>query len=124
MADVNSGTEVPRGAHVNWVFAEIQFAAETISNPKIVHWQIMFNPTNLETPTPTTFNTNNKRFILKRGMEMLPKDVNTVFKRVFVVKIPRKYQRFGVDDVLEFAFQATSAETINACGFFIYKYLY
>ncbi len=124
MADVNSGTEVPRGAHVNWIFFELNFAAQVTTNPKVVHWQVMFNPTSLETSTPLTYNTNNKRFILKRGMEMLPSDTSTVFKRVFVVKIPRKYQRMGVDDNISLIYQATSTETINACGFAIYKYLY
>ncbi len=57
-------------------------------------------------------------------MEMLPKDTGTVFKRIFVVKIPRGYQRQTKAQVIQFRYVASSAEAINACGIVIYKEIY
>ncbi len=58
---------------------------------------------------------------MKRGMEMLPTNVATVFKRIFVVKIPRVYNRVGDTDQYTFQYIASSSQTINACGIAIYK---
>ncbi len=57
-------------------------------------------------------------------MEMLPKDASTVFKRIFVVKVPRKFQRMAQNMNIEFRYIATSTEAINACGIAIYKEYY
>ncbi len=62
--------------------------------------------------------------VIKRGMEMLPSDQSTVFKRIVPVAIPKIYQRQRQGSVIRFDYQCSSTETINACGFCIYKELY
>ncbi len=119
-----SSTEVAVGAHVKWVYCEINFAAETITNPKTIHWTIRIKPPGQTASVPTTLYGNDRSYVLKRGMEMLPKDVSTVYKRMFVVKIPRGYQRVKQTQTLEFQYIASSAETINTCGIFIYREQY
>ncbi len=119
--DPTASTEIEIGDHVKWIFVEVNFAAETITSPKVVHWWIAKRPFSTASGVPSVYDQVDKRFILKRGMEMLPKDVSTVFKRVFVVRIPKGMQRFGDTDELEFKFICTSAETINVCGFAIFR---
>ncbi len=100
----------------------MNIAAETITNAKIVHWLlegIVFGQTGVA--NPNEYYQEERAIIFKRGMEMLPKDVGTVFKRIFTVKIPKKFQRIAMGSSLRLKFRATSSETINVCGFAIYK---
>ncbi len=124
VADKNSNVEVSVGAHVRWVYCEINFAAQVITNPKTVHWTIRIVPPAASPSVPSQMYAIDRSYVLKRGMEMLPKDVATVYKRIFVVKIPRAYQRVKQGQVLEFEYVASSSETMNACGIFIYKEIY
>lgn len=117
----NIPTEVTIGATVRTVYFEFHFSAETITNAKVIHWIIAKEPFGSAVGSPTSYNTPSRRFILKRGMEMLPKDVGTVFKRIVVVRIPPRIRRFGEDDTLVFEFRCSSTETVNACGIAIYK---
>lgn len=55
-------------------------------------------------------------------MEMLPKDVGTTIKRIGVVKVPRGFQRMADTDQIQFKYVATSAETVNVCGNFIFRH--
>ncbi len=120
-ADVNLATEVEVGSRVNWVYFEFHFSAEITTNPKVIHWQIIFIPEGMTVGVPSSYNQGNKSYIIKRGMEMLPSDQGTVYKRIFTVKIPRKYQRVAVNTDLLFQYIATSTESINACGISIFK---
>ncbi len=122
-ADVDAATDVITGSTVRWIYFEFHFAASTITSPKVIHWQIVKRPFNTTISIPSTYNSADKRFVIRRGMEMLPKDVATVFKRVFVVKIPPRMRRIGDQDVIQFQYIASSAESINACGIAIYKVL-
>ncbi len=125
-ANKDASAEVEVGSHVRSVYFEMNMAAETITNPKVLHWLVIVRPAG-STPTsitPTLYYQNGRNLVIKRGMEMLPKDVSTVYKRVFVVRVPRKAQRFGADDKMSLVFRATSTETINVCGFAIYKEIY
>ncbi len=119
-----ANNEVAVGSHVKWIYCEINIAAETITNPKTVHWTIRIVPPGQTASVPSTMYGNDRAYVLKRGMEMLPKDVSTVYKRIFVVNIPKGYQRCKQTQVLEFEYVASSAETINVCGIFIYKEIY
>ncbi len=116
-----TATEVKSGARITSIYFEFHFAAETITNAKVVHWTIGLRPFGTSLGNPNQYQIVQRRFIFKRGMEMLPKDVSTVFKRVFVVKIPPKFQRLGIGDDINFSFITSSAETINACGIAIYR---
>ncbi len=122
-ADVTdaTATEVQTGATIKWLYFEFHFSAEVITTAIVIHWTINFEPFGTPASTPSTYQQITKRFIVKRGMEMLPKDVGTVFKRIFVVKVPRKYQRLGIADEWTFNYVATSANAINACGICVYK---
>ncbi len=124
-ADKNASTECEIGSHVKWIFCELNFSPAAISNPKIIHWCISINPTGAgNVQSPALYYQTSRSRVLKRGMEMLPVSVGTVFKRIFVVKIPRKAQRMAEGSKLMFNYICTSAETVNVCGFFVYKEIY
>ncbi len=114
-------TEIEIGSTVRSVFFEINFGAQTASVPKIIHWFVAKKPFNTSVSNPSTYDQTSKRFVLKRGMEMLPVDAGTVTKRIFVIKIPPRMRRFGDTDKLVLVYQATSTELANICGFMIYK---
>jgi len=116
--------DVAVGSHVRWLYCEINFGAQVITNPKTVHWTIRIVAPGQVASIPTQFYSTDRSYVLKRGMEMLPKDVGTVYKRIFVVKIPKGYQRVKQGQVLEFEYVSSSSETMNACGIFIFREQY
>ncbi len=123
----NISTEVGIGSKIKWFYVEFNMAAETVTNPKVVHWILIHIPgsaTGVTAFTPTLYYQIGRNHIIKRGMEMLPTDVSTVYKRIFVVKVPPKYQRIGEGDQFFLNFRSTSTETMNNCGVVIYKELY
>ncbi len=117
----NSANEVDIGATIKWIFFEVNLGAETITNPKIVHWIIWKNPQGALTQTPSSPDPTTKRWIVKRGMEMLPKNVSTVTKRIGSVRVPKWMQRMAEGDIWTFSYIVTSAKTVNVCGIFIYR---
>jgi len=122
-ADVNTATEVHIGSRVNSVYVEFNVAAQTTTNPKVFHWKVIaIPPVSATMSAPTSYFAIDRSFILKRGMEMLPSDVATVFKRMFVVKLG-KYRRMLDGGTIALVGQCSSTETINWCGFTIYKEL-
>ncbi len=123
-ANKDTATECEVGSHIRWLYVELNMAAETITNPKILHWQLQGGPEGTTLENPSLYYQGNRSSIFKRGMEMLPKDVSTVYKRVFTVKIPRKMQRVSEGSFIKLMFRASSTEAINACGFVIYKESY
>ncbi len=122
-ADITDATptEVQTGATIRAIFLEFHFAAETITSAKTVHWAIGKQPFGTSIGNPNLPMLAQRRFIFKRGMEMLPKDVATVFKRIVVVRIPPRFRRLGINDELVFKYITSSVETINACGIAVYK---
>ncbi len=114
-------SEVEIGNTIKSVFFELNIAAETITNPKVVHWAVRKLPFGTAIQNPSVYDGAAKRFTLHRGMEMLPKDVSTVFKRVFVVRIPPRLRRIGDGDKLVIIFRTSSSETVNICFFAIYR---
>ncbi len=116
--------QVHVGDTIRWIFIEVNIAPETVTNPKVVHWAVWKKLSGQTTNiTPSVYDADNKKNIFKRGMEMLPKDVSTVFKRIFVVRIPRGYSRMGEGDEIYFTYICSSAESINNCGFAIFRNL-
>ncbi len=115
-----NGLEV--GNLIKWVYIEFNCAAQTTTNPKVLHWGVYKIRTGQTIPNTSLYNQAIKAQILKRGMEMLPSDVATVYKRTFVVKLPRGIQRFRDGDSLVLAFRASSTETINNCGFTVFRF--
>ncbi len=120
-ADKNNATECSIGSHIKWIFCEFNFSAETITVAKTVHWAIRYIPSGQVASGPNQLFGTDRAYVIKRGMEMLPKDVSTVYKRVFTVKIPRKYVRQTDNGGFVFEYVASSTNTMNACGIFIYK---
>ncbi len=117
----SAAIDVLIGSRITRLYMELNFAAQTITNPKVLHWLVFKSPFGTAITASNLYNQISKRFIIQRGMEMLPKDVGTVFKRILSIKIPKRYQRMGDNDFLVFKYIVTSAETVNVCGFFIYK---
>ncbi len=117
----NLSTEVLIGTKIKWIYVEMHFAAETITNPKVIHWKIHKFAAQEAATAPSLYYQLGRNRTIKRGMEMLPKNVSTVFKRIFVVRVPRGFQRIGEGEILQLSYIASSAETINACGIAIYK---
>ncbi len=123
-ADKDTKGEVEIGSRINSIYIEFNCAAQTTTNPKILHWTVQGGAQGTTLENPTTYYQSNRSFILKRGMEMLPSDVATVYKRIFVVRIPPKLRRMTDAGFISILFRATSTETINLCGFAIYKEFY
>ncbi len=123
-ADKNTSTECEVGSHVRSIYLEFNIAAQTVTNPKVMHWLIMGGPEGTTLENPTTYYQGNRAQIFKRGMEMLPTNVSTVYKRIFVVRVPKKMQRIQENGFISLLFRMSSTETINNCGIGIYKEQY
>ncbi len=120
-ASKNLNTEVLIGTKIYSCYFEFHFSPEATTSAKTVNWKVEKIRTGQTATSPAIMYQDDRRQILKRGMEMLPRDQATVFKRVFVVRIPRSYSNFQQGDVLQFSYIVSSSETINACGIAIYK---
>ncbi len=114
--------QVEIGDTVKWIFMEVNFSAETVTTTKIIHWIIQVNLFGQSAATPNLYDEQLKSSVIKRGMEMVPKDVNTIIKRIMVINIPKKYQRISDGASVNFRYIASSSETVNVCGNFIYKH--
>ncbi len=119
--DPTTDVQCTPGTRVNWIYGEFNVSAQTVTNPKVFHWQMHKNPTAALTFTATAYNQDTKSWIMKRGMEMLPADRSTVYKRIFTVKPPQKMRRMSEGDIMTLRSQSSSAETQNFCGFLIYN---
>ncbi len=119
----DADTEVEIGNHVKSIYFEFHFSPQVITNPKVIHWEVLLRPQGVvpASATPSLYYQNGRNLIIKRGMEMLPANTGTVFKRIFVVRIPKKAMRIAEGDSINFRYISSSAETINACGIAIYK---
>ncbi len=118
---VNLGNEIAVGQIVKWVYVEFNVSPEDIGTTAVFHWQFIFVPDGMTVGAPNTYNQGNKSYIVKRGMEMLVKDVGTEIKRVFTIRVPKSYQRVKVNTQLQFQYISSSSQTINTCGFTICK---
>ncbi len=123
-ADKNTATEVEVGSHIKSIYFEFHFSPAQTGNANVIHWNIFGSKVGETISVPSLYYTDNRSAVFKRGMEMLPVNVATVFKRIFVVKVPQKFQRMTKNGFLIFQYVASSTQTINACGFAIYKEAY
>ncbi len=117
----NLNTEVAIGSQIPWVYIEFNVAAEVVTSPKTIHWKFEKVRTGQTATSPALMYQDDRRQVLKRGMEMLPKDVSTVYKRAFTIKLPRGMRTMQAGDILQFLWIASSTETVNCCGITIYK---
>ncbi len=122
VADKESRTECSVGSTVRGIYCELNMAAENITSPKVIHWTIEDFRLGETLANSNTYYQPSRSRVLKRGMEMLPKNVSTVFKRIFFVPLPK--HRLQDNYNVNFRYIVSSGETVNVCGFFIYKELY
>ncbi len=124
-ADKDTATEVELGSHIYGFYIEFNTSANVVTNPKVLHWGVdVVPPATASFPSYAIYYQSQRAQILKRGMEMLPKDLGTVYKRIIFVSVPRKWQRVQEGQDFNFRYVATSTEAINMCGFCIYKEIY
>ncbi len=92
----------------------------------VADFYISKNPgNNLTLPNPRTWGSSNeKKFIFKvwRFMIMRNQDGNMPFHWEGWIKIPRRYQRMGTADELQFAIVCSSSLTGHATFSFLYKW--
>ena len=123
-ADKDSSSEVEVGAHIRNVYIEFNVSAETITSTKVFHWWLKYDYSGQTDENPNSYYQAQRSQVLKRGMEMLVKDVSTQTKRIISVRIPPKFSRMTMSTGLKFQYIASSSESINVCGFAIYKEFY
>ncbi len=119
--------EIDIASIVKSIFLETNLnGVDNSGTVQVFHWYVMKVPAGLGTSIPSSYNSDSKKFILHRGMEMLPQiplgsggTVQT--KRVFVVKIPPRLRRFDDGDKLVLRYISTSSSQINYCGISIFK---
>lgn len=107
----------------------VEFNVNGVDNSGVVqvfHWSIMKIPAGLSRPAANVYQSDQKKFVLKRGMEMLPEiplgsggTVQT--KRIFVVKIPPRLRRFDDGDTFTLSYISSSTSGINFCGIAVFK---
>ncbi len=122
-----SANHVDIGSIVKSIYVEFNLnGVDNSGSSQVFHWTIMKLPAGLTRPSANVYQSDQKKFILKRGMEMLPEiplgsggTVQT--KRVFVVKIPARLRRFDDGDTFTLSYISTSASAINFCGVAIFK---
>ncbi len=120
ISTVNAGFEAGVGARIGSMYFEFHFSAAQTGNANVIHWEVVHVPVTATQSSPNTYYQNDRSKILKRGMEMLPTNVSTVFKRIFTIS-PRMFKRLTQGDKIDFRFQASSTQQINACDFAITK---
>ncbi len=119
--------QIAIGGIVKGIYIEFNLnGVDNSGSVQVFHWQIVKVPAGLTVATPSAYNSDQKKFIMKRGMEMLPEipigsggTVQT--KRIFFVKLPPRYKRFDDGDKLQLKFISSSASNINFCGIGIFK---
>ncbi len=103
---------------------EFHFSAAETGNVNVVHWQVQVQQVGQTGFTANSYYAQHRNQIFKRDMEMLPVNVATVFKRIVVVRVPKKWARVSDGMIIRLIYQASSTQQINACGFAIYKEFY
>ncbi len=130
---VNSATntvnnEVTRGCKIFQIWCEIWTygtLGSGVNNP--ITWYFIKNPgNNLTLPGASAWGTSNeKKFIFRagKGLNGRLQDGNPPYQ-VYKgwLKIPKKYQRMDIDDVISLVITAGAAAGANICVSFIYKW--
>ncbi len=119
-------SDVPHGANIKMIYCTINgcgLGGTGVLNNMNIY--LMKNPgNNLTAPGAIAWGTSNeKKFIFKAWMFMIMRnqDGNTPFHWEGWIKVPRRYQRMGTDDVLLIGIQNTASVTGHFSAEFIYK---
>ncbi len=119
-ADADLPEEVTNRHKVRGIYVEFNLNAATTGAINILHWNVVKAPFGTTMPIPSLYNQTSKRFVLKRGMEMIPANITVVTKRIFVVPLPNR-GTIGDDDQVIFQYVTSGTDTINNCGIAVYK---
>ncbi len=114
--------QVEVGDTIKSFYIEFNVSAETITNTKVIHWMFYKLSAGQSGFNPNTYDDPQKRTIHKRGMEMVPKSVNTIIKRIFTIRVPSKISRMGDGDQWILSLIVSSTESINWCGIGIFRH--
>ncbi len=121
--------QITAGAIVNTIYLEVWLygnAVAGINSP--VTWMLVKNPgNNLTFLGPELAGTDdNKKFIFAMGKGLLGNSGNG--QPGYLIRgwfsIPKKYRRFGFGDTLALHVKNDTANDINICKLFIYKWYY
>ncbi len=122
-------SQITAGAIVNTIYLEVWLygnAVAGINSP--VTWMLTKNPGgNLTFLGPELAGTDeNKKFIFAMGKGLLGNSANG--QPGYLIRgwfsIPKKYRRFGFGDLLQLHVKNDTANDINICKLFIYKWYY
>lgn len=125
--DPTIDNDVSHGCVIKAIWLAIDFCGISGSGIlNVVDAFIMKNPgDNLTAPSPLSQGTSNeKKFIIKswRAMAMRNQDGNLPYHWEGWIKIPKRYQRMGTDDVWEWDVVCTAAQNGHASIQAIYKW--
>ncbi len=121
VSTVNADFEAMVGSSIGSMYFEFHFSAAQTGNANVIHWKIVRVPASTTITSPNVYYQLDRSKTLKRGMEMLPVNVSTVFKRIFTIPPGMLKRRLAEGDRIDFIFRASSTQQINACGFAITK---
>ncbi len=127
-ADNTVVTEVTRGSHIKAIWFELTASTTTetaVGVSTLVDALIIKNPgLNLTVPVPGTVGSSNeKKFVIKIWRTLVGARTQgfPVYHWAGWIKIPKRYQRMGTDDVWQFSFVFTGVNGL-VCTNFIYKW--
>ncbi len=116
--------QVEQGSTINSLFLNVQVAATGTAALSNVYMIVMKNPgNNLTTPEPNLIGTSDvRKFVIHQEMIMTEKNTTAIPRTLFkgVIKIPRGYRRFGINDALKVVLLAPGV-TYDFCLQAIYK---
>ncbi len=119
--------DVSHGCVIKAVWISIDFCGTSgtgvLNNANVY---IMKNPgANLSGPSPENVGSSNeKKFVIKQwhSMIMRNQDGNVPYHWEGWIKIPKRYQRMGTDDLWQLGYNCTTALAGHISGQFIYKW--
>ncbi len=123
----SAATDISRGSIVKAIWISIDacgLAGTGVLN--MMDAYLIKNPgANLTPPLPISYGTSNeKKHIFKTwaGMIMRNQDGNSAIHWEGWIKIPKRYQRFGTDDILQLVIQTTAGLTGHAGIRWLFKW--
>ena len=120
-ADKNTSTEVEIGSKVYGIYIEFNLSSATTAAANVFHWKVEYVFPGQATSNPNVYYQTDRRQTIKRGMEMNVTNVSTVVKRILFVRIPKFMSRIGDSNKIRLKYITSGTDTINFCGFAVYK---
>ncbi len=117
------------GAKVNTIYLEVWLygdAADAVNSP--ITWYLWKNPgTNLTAPAPATCGTSdNKKHIFAMGKGLVGSQA--AGQPGYLIRgwfsIPKTMRRMGFDDEIQLVIQNSTANIVNTCKLFVYKWYF